>query len=132
MDENETETDPANLYRAGDPMHAGPCGDVARQKFLDAKVGDPNVQDWQVGYFDAGEWVNYTRDFPVGTYNIYARLANGNGGTATVYLDKVTSGQTTASQGTVSLGSFQFPAQGWTTSAMCRCAIASAMWPRSR
>ena len=105
---------PANEYRYGDPMYAGPSTDTPRQKFLDAKALDPSVQDWQLGYFDAGEWVNYTRSFPAGTYNIYARLANGNGGTATVYLDQVTSGQTTASQGTMSLGSFQFPALGWT------------------
>jgi hypothetical protein len=113
VDENETGTDPANLYRSGDTMNAGPCTDVPRQKFLDAKVSDPNVQDWNAGYFDSGEWVNYTRSFPAGTYNIYARLANGAGGTATVNLSKVTSGQGTSSQGTVSLGSFQFAAQGW-------------------
>jgi hypothetical protein len=115
VDENETGTDPANLYRSGDAMHAGPCGDVPRQKYLAAKVSDPAVQDWNVGYFDAGEWVNYTRNFPAGTYNIYARLANGNGGTATVNLSQVTSGQGTSVQGTMALGSFQFPAQGWNT-----------------
>jgi hypothetical protein len=115
VDENETGTDPSNLYRPGDMMNAGPCGDVPRQKFLDAKVSDPAVQDWNVGYFDSGEWVNYTRNFPAGTYNVYARVANGNAGTATVYLDQVTSGRGTAVQSTLSLGSFQFPAQGWST-----------------
>jgi hypothetical protein len=115
FDENETGTDPANLYRSGDPMNASLCTDVPRQKYLDAKASDPNVQDWQVGYFDSGEWVNYTRNFPAGTYNIYARLANGNGGTATINLSQVTSGQGSNVQGTVALGTFQFPAQGWST-----------------
>jgi hypothetical protein len=115
VDENETGTDPANQYRSGDAMNAGICGDVPRQKFLNAKATDPNVQDWNVGYFDSGEWVNYTRNFPSGTYNLYARVANGNAGTATVYLDQVTSGQGTSVQGTLALGSFLFPAQGWNT-----------------
>jgi hypothetical protein len=115
FDENETGTAPANLYRPGDLMNASLCTDVPRQKYLDAKVLDPNVQDWQVGYFDSGEWVNYTRNFPAGTYNIYARLANGNGGTATINLSQVTSGQGSSVQGTVALGTFQFPAQGWST-----------------
>ena len=41
VDENETGTDPANLYRAGDPMNAGPCGDVPRQKYPRRQGGRP-------------------------------------------------------------------------------------------
>ncbi|HVM47422.1 MAG TPA: carbohydrate-binding protein [Candidatus Acidoferrum sp.] len=115
VDENETENDPANQYRAGDPMNASVCGDVPRQKYLDAQVTDPSVQDWNVGYFDSGEWVNYTRSFPAGTYNVYARLANGNAGTATIYMDQVITGAGTSTQATTGLGTFSFPAQGWNT-----------------
>jgi len=63
--------------------------------------------------YDAGEWVNYTRDFPAGTYNIYGRVANGNGGNATIPLSKVVSGWGTSSQTTTELGAFRFAATGW-------------------
>ena len=115
IDENDIGHNGPELYRAGDYMATGLSGDKPREKFNTAQLTDPNIKDYIVGYFDSGEWVNYTRSFPAGTYNVYARLANGNSGTAAVYLDQVTSGQGTTSQGTLSLGSFQFPAQGWNT-----------------
>jgi len=110
-------------YRAGDAMATEGTGDGTRQKFLDASASDYNV-GWFDGRtfgpfpdgidgFDAGEWVNYTRDFPAGTYNIYGRLANGNGGTASIPLSRVTSDPTFPDQTTTELGVFSFPALGW-------------------
>src|SRR5208282_42954 len=63
--------------------------------------------------FNPSNWVNYTKTFPAGTYNIYGRLANGNGGLASCSLAEVTSGQGTTSQTTTELGVFQFSARGW-------------------
>ena len=110
-------------YRAGDLMATEGTGDSIRQKFLDASASDYNV-GWFDGQtlgaanvgidgFDAGEWLNYTRDFPAGTYHVYGRLANGAGGTASVGLAKVTSDPALPDQTTTELGSFTFPAIGW-------------------
>ena len=78
-----------------------------------AQATDPAIKDYSVGYFDAGEWVNYTRSFPAGKYNVYARLASGNSGISTIYLDTVTSGQGTSTQTTTPLGSFKYTGSGW-------------------
>ena len=107
-----------------DAMSTSVSGDTPRQNFVDA-----GVLDYVVGYFNGAgftsggnvgldsyvpqEWVNYTRNFTPGTYNIYARIAGGNGGTATVPLSLVVSGQRTSSQTVTNLGNFSFPADDW-------------------
>jgi hypothetical protein len=107
-----------------DPMSTAVSGDTARQNFMNA-----GVADYIIGYFDGAgfgpagnvglgsyqpqEWVNYTRSFPAGTYNLYARISGGNGGNATVPVSKVTSGQGTSTQTTTNLGAFRFPANNW-------------------
>ncbi|MDB6019144.1 MAG: hypothetical protein JWR19_3633 [Pedosphaera sp.] len=107
-----------------DTMSTAVSGDVTRQNFINA-----GVSDYIVGYFDGAgfgaagnvglstyrpqEWVNYTRTFAAGTYNIYARIASGNGPTANLPVSKVVSGQGTSTQTTTNLGFFNFPAVGW-------------------
>jgi hypothetical protein len=123
IDFHDQAGDGNRAYRTGDAMATDVTGEPTRQKFVDAGAHDYNV-GWFNGAgfggdnigirsYDAGEWVNYTRNFPAGTYNIYARLANGNGGTATLPLSKVVSGWGTSPQTTVELGIFRFPANGW-------------------
>lgn len=123
IDYNDYSADGPEAYRP-DPMSTSVCGDTPRQSFQDAGVSDYNI-----GYFDGSgftsggnvgldgyqstEWVNYTRIFPAGTYNIYARIAGGNGGNATVPVSQVVSGQGTSSQTTTNLGVFNFPANNW-------------------
>lgn len=102
-----------HLYRA-DTMSTTVSGDSARKKFLDAQATDPLINDYKVGWFDGSEWVNYTRNFPAGTYNVYARLAGG-AGAATLTLSKVTDGQGTSTQTTTNLGKFSFTGTGWST-----------------
>ncbi|HSU54978.1 MAG TPA: hypothetical protein VLT36_13045, partial [Candidatus Dormibacteraeota bacterium] len=65
--------------------------------------------------FNPGEWVNFTRAYPAGKYNVYARVSNGNGGAANAYLAKVTSGRGTADQTATRLGTFSFQARGWSS-----------------
>jgi len=73
-------------------------GDVNRQKFIDAAVGDPLVVDHIVGNWATAEWQNYTKTFPAGKYNVYGRLSSS--AAATITLVQVTGGQGTTSQTT--------------------------------
>jgi hypothetical protein len=112
VDFNESNGDGDHLYRSFDRIATTVAGDVMRKNFLDAQAGDPLIKDYKVGWFNGGEWVNYTRNFPAGTYNIYARLAGGQGA-ATVNLSKVTGGAGTASQTLSALGKFSFTGTSW-------------------
>jgi hypothetical protein len=75
------------------------------------------IQDYDVGFANTGNWGNYTRLFPAGTYNIYMRAASPNGPTtdsASMYL--VTSGGGATNQTTTKLGTFSVPNTGaWQT-----------------
>jgi len=111
-------------YRAADQMATSTAGDIPRQNFVTAGVSDYNI-----GWFDGAgfpdgnnvgisayqpqEWVNYTRTFVPGTYQLYGRLASGNYPTVTIPVARLVSGQGTTSQTTTPLGVFKFPANGW-------------------
>lgn len=78
-------------------------------------MNDATITDYSVGWFNIGEWLNYTRTFPTGGsgyYLVYARLASGNAGTFSATMDRVTSGSTTMSQTLVSMGSLMSPSTG--------------------
>ena len=112
IDENETGNngtgDGPEVYRSGDLMSTDLANETPRPQFAAA-----GAQDYSVGWFNSGEWVNYTRTFPAGDYTVYARIANGNGGAANALLSKVTGGQGTTNQTTVQLGTFSFTGRGW-------------------
>jgi len=64
---------------------------------------DPDL-DYSVNNTEAGEWLNYTREFSVGDANIWLR---GSLGTSTVQLDRVTSDASKNNQTTEKLGVFR-------------------------
>jgi hypothetical protein len=98
---------PQTLYRGSDFMGTSVAGDLVRPQYV-------GTNDYHLGWFTTGEWVNYTRTFPAGRYNVYARLARGNTGNAAPILTKVTSGWGTTTQTTNDLGSFPVaPTGGW-------------------
>ena len=105
---NYNPTNQPHLWRTNDEVSIALAGDTARAQFTAA-----GIPDYLVGYFDPSNWVNYTRTFPAGVYNIYGRLANGNGGSADATVAEVTNGQGTTGQTLSPLGIFQFTAQGW-------------------
>jgi len=49
-------------------------GDIARAQYIGT-----GMTDYNVGFTSTGDWANYTRQFPKGSYNIYMRVANPNG-----------------------------------------------------
>jgi hypothetical protein len=105
---NFSATGQPHLWRTNDEVSIALAGDTARAAFTTA-----GIPDYLIGYFNPGNWVNYTRTYPAGTYNIYARIANGNGGAANSQLAVVTSGRGTTNQSLTQLGTFQFTARGW-------------------
>jgi len=124
VDFHDWSGDGVHAYRSGDAMATAATGDTHRQNFLNAGVSDYNIGWFNGSGFGNGgnvglasyltqEWVNYTRTFPAGVYNVYARIAYGNGGMANVPLALVTSGQGTSSQTTTNLGAFRFPSVSW-------------------
>jgi hypothetical protein len=103
------------VYRPGTGVEAGKRNGPAGLNRLDFDVQINHV----VGWSDAGDWLNFTRQFPalaVGKgYKVYARLASG-GADEAAQLDLVTSGATTTTQTLTKLGEFRAPATGgWDT-----------------
>jgi hypothetical protein len=109
-------------YSVGGPANGGPnatLGELMRQKVRDAFALDPTIRDVNVGYFDYGvgsglpNWMNYTKTYPTGKFNIYLRVAYG-GGAGAASLDAVTSGWGTSAQTTTNLGTFtEANSGGW-------------------
>ncbi|HWY30792.1 MAG TPA: hypothetical protein VNX46_08570, partial [Candidatus Acidoferrum sp.] len=91
-------------------------GDFLRSIFTNSQVVGGIATDHNLGYVNAGQWVNYTRTIPANTYNIWGRLASGGGPFANEQLALVTSGRGTTNQTTQLLGTFADanPA-GWNT-----------------
>jgi hypothetical protein len=87
------------------------CNDFVRDKFI-----ANGSLDYDLGYYNGGQWANYTRTFPANKYNVYGRLAGGAGPFNNTTLSLVTSGRGTTTQITQVLGSFaDANAAGWQT-----------------
>ncbi len=100
---------PFNYRPDNDPGAAPattPSGDMARSQF------GPGKTDYNIGFFGGGSWANYTRHYPLGTYNILGRFAEGGDGSSAT-LAKVTAGYGTTNQSSSALGTFTIPTEGW-------------------
>ncbi len=101
---------PTGPYRTG-----GYNNETNGDKVRDAYIGT-GFSDYNLGWNNGGFWANYTRTYPAGTYNVYMRAANGDGGTGSATWAEVTSGVGTPTQTTTNLGTFSIPPQGgWQT-----------------
>lgn len=87
------------------------CGDTKRATYLTPTGSD---QDYDIGNTTGGDWANYTRMFPAGTYNMFVRVSRGNGGNVTDAgsIALVTSDPTTSPQTTQVLGTHNTPSTG--------------------
>ncbi len=74
------------------------------------RFGGSAVPSHMVGNWSSGEWQNYTKTYPAGNYNVYARLTTSSG--STINLDQVVAGQGTSSQTLSRLGSFTYTGSG--------------------
>ena len=110
IDFGDTQNNGDKIYRTLDAMATPVANDFLRQKFDDA-----GVSDHKIGWFDSGEWANYTRTWPAGEFLVYGRLAGNPGNAFSLYLEKVTGGVGTITQTTEQLGRFGGTAGGWDT-----------------
>jgi hypothetical protein len=69
---NVAVTNLAALYRTNDHVAISLGTDGQRQAFTSA-----GATDHQIGNFDVGNWLNYTRVLPEGTYEVYLRASAG-------------------------------------------------------
>jgi hypothetical protein len=98
---------PQTIYRPSDSMGTAVAGDMERTQYI-------GTNDYHVGWYTTGEWVNYTRTYPAGTYQVYGRMARGTGGAVVHTLSMVTGGWGTADQTNADLGTFTIdPTAGW-------------------
>ncbi len=96
-----SETGSAEEFSGPDPA----VNDVIRSIYSDLELPEYQVTDTE-----GGEWMNYTRDFPAGEYNVYLRAAGR--ATQEIYLDEVTSEPSNPDQTTQRLGTFTLPNMG--------------------
>jgi len=71
------------------------------------------MTDYDVGWTDGGEWGNYTRHYPAGTYNLFARVAGGNNPQTESADISVVGGTATISSGGSSPYKFGVKGRGW-------------------
>ena len=99
------EFDPANVDPWRFPLGNMPNTVLTNNEGDRAKYQDDPEADFAVNNTQAGEWLNYTRDFDHGESNIYLRAS---GGTAfEIQLDRVTSDPSRADQSTEKIGIFK-------------------------
>jgi hypothetical protein len=105
VDEHVTGTASSHLYRPDDPIGTLPSGDYSRKDHATA-----GVLDYRIDPFVGETWMNYTRDWPAGTYWVLGRLSTDIGQSGQLTLSLVTSTSTN------DLGTFSINGgRGWST-----------------
>jgi hypothetical protein len=94
-----------HVYRPDDAVGTVVAGDYLRKDHVVA-----GVSDYRIDPFNTGEWLNYTRDWPKGTYWIIGRLSTDIGLSGAVDLSLVNADSTTTDLGTFSIAN----GRGWT------------------
>ncbi|HTV63466.1 MAG TPA: hypothetical protein VMH30_12945 [Verrucomicrobiae bacterium] len=103
------------LYRPLDLAGTQVATDFIRQKFINVNGDGITNTEFNLGWWNPGTWLNYTRIIPTNTYNVYGRLAGG-GPYSGLLFSLVTNGVGTATQQLQLLGSFADPnADGYQT-----------------
>ena len=116
LDFHENRTSPdtdESPYRANDSVRMARTLDFPRAKYVEAGGSEAMIFDYDVTDIASGEWLNYTRTFPAGTYEVYLRQSVVNETLAESTLELVTSDRTQPDQTTTVLGTFHGPRSGY-------------------
>jgi len=95
-----------SMYRTQDHVRMQRSLDIVRAKFAAAGGAALDVYDYDVGDIAAGEWLNYTRNFPTGFYEVYLRQSVVNMASGESVLERVTGDRTQPNAAASVLGSF--------------------------
>ncbi len=107
LEYDTTGTNHPNAYRPTDLPQIEVCSDVDHANF--AANG---FQDYNLGFVNNGEWLNFTRRMSNATFAVYARMA-GLSGSSTMLLERLASPTaTTTNQSRAALGTFVCPNTG--------------------
>lgn len=107
IDYFDTRTDFSSVpYRPGDTVRMQRSLDFERAKFAAAGGSAAGVYDYDVTDLEEGEWMNYTRTFPPGIYEVYLRQAVSNLDRYECVLERVTGNPAAPDQTTEPLGTF--------------------------
>ena len=111
IDFNDTRTSPRAAdapYRTQDPIRMQRSLDSRRAQYVTAGGAENvnGVYDYDVGDLATGEWMNYTRTFAPGSYEVYLREAIANLAQGESVLELVTGDRTKTNQTVRLLGSF--------------------------
>jgi hypothetical protein len=113
IDAHNVGTSVGTTLRPADP---GNLGNEATGDYLRAEYTAASTNDFDIGWTAAGQWGNYTRNYPAGMYYVMLRASSPGGQTDAATFQRVTSGVGTLNQTTVSLGTFNVPdTGGWQT-----------------
>lgn len=113
-DYSDLNGDGNHAYRPYDTAGTEPTSDLLRQKYIDARKTDSTIADYDVGWWDAQDFENYTRTYPTGIFNVVARLSS-PGATVETF-SMVTNGWGTTNQQMKTIGTFNLSSGlGWST-----------------
>lgn len=101
------------LYRPEDHVRMQHSLDVPRAKYVAAGGSAATVYDYDVGDVVANEWLNYTRTFTAGSYQVYLRESVVNIPQVQADLELVTSDPRQFEQTVKKLGSFSASTSGY-------------------
>jgi hypothetical protein len=103
IDAHNLDTGNNSAYRTEDSGNLGNeiNGDTKRRQYVTA-----STNDFDIGWTAAGQWANYTRSYPTGTYNVFLRASSPTGQADGASLWRVTSGGGTTNQTLTRLGVF--------------------------
>ncbi|HZR20730.1 MAG TPA: hypothetical protein VFE51_25845 [Verrucomicrobiae bacterium] len=105
-DEHSTGSASSHLYRPDDAIGTSISGDYLRKDHADA-----GALDYRIDPFITGSWVDYTRDWPTGTFWVIARLSTDINLSGDVTLSQVNADQSTTDLGTFTITS----GRGWSS-----------------
>jgi len=97
-DEHALGTAPSHFYRPDDPIGTLPSGDYSRKNHYLA-----GLPDYRIDPFVGDSWMNYTHDWPAGTYWVLGRLSTDIGLSGSLTLSLVNTDATTTDLGTFTI-----------------------------